>query len=207
MNFDDDEVLSLVEKYGTEETKDAIKKISCSKFMNIFSPMQNDNFLKDIFNLNKDTQEYLDSRGLSIALRSLGFVFSEVNAQNLAHRLTGSGSAFGFNYRVRLSLRSFCEIACLACIHMNVVREVPVGTVRVGSWDDIVLCLHTVIGAMIVAMVGFLPKPSPSPTVSASSNNTASPIPPLLPFIYNKNKNLGSIVLMSYYVFTLFMGR
>ncbi|CAG7892818.1 unnamed protein product [Brassica rapa] len=207
MNFDDDEVLSLVEKYGTEETKDAIKKIPRSKFMNIFSPMQNEKFLKDIFNLNKDTQEYLDSRGLSIALRSLGFVFSEVNAQNLAHRLTGSGSAFGFNYRVRLSLRSFCEIACLACIHMNVVREVPVGTVRVGSWDDIVLCLHTVIGAMIVAMVGFLPKPSPSPTVSASSNNTASPIPPLLPFIYNKNKNLGSIVLMSYYVFTLFMGR
>ncbi|KAL0682496.1 hypothetical protein Bca4012_049343 [Brassica carinata] len=182
MNFDDDEVLSLVEKYGIEETEDAIKKIPPSKFMNIFSPMQNENFLKDIFNLNKDTQEYLDSRGLSIALRSLGFVFSEVNAHNLAHRLIGSGSAFGFNYRVRLSLRSFCEIACLACIHMNVVREVPVGT------DDIVLSLHAVIGAMMVAMVGFLPKPSPSPTVSASSNNTASPIPPLLPVIYNKTR-------------------
>ncbi|CAN6851255.1 unnamed protein product [Brassica oleracea] len=205
MNFDDDEVLSLVEKYGIEETEDAIKKIPPSKFMNIFSPMQNENFLKDIFNLNKDPQEYLDSRGLSIAL-SLGFVFSEVNTHNynvkwsvhgrpidtsthnLAHGLIGSGSAFGFNYRIRLSLRSFCEIACLACIHMNVVREVPVGTVRVGSWDDIVLCLHTVIGAMMVAMVGFLPKPSPSPTVSASSNNTASPIPPLLPVIYNKTR-------------------
>ena len=81
MNFDDDEVLSLVEKYGIEETEDAIKKIPPSKFMNIFSPMQNENFLKDIFNLNKDTQEYLDSRGLSIALRSLGFVFSEECAQ------------------------------------------------------------------------------------------------------------------------------
>ncbi|KAG2280902.1 hypothetical protein Bca52824_052122 [Brassica carinata] len=155
---------ALVEKYGIEETEDAIKKIPRSKFMNIFSPMQNENFLKYIFNLNKGTHEYLDSRGLSIAL----------------NRLTGSGSAFGFNYRVRLSLRSFCKIACLACIHMNVVREVPVGTVRVGSWDDIVLCLHTVIGAMMVAMARFLPKPSPSPTVSASSNNTASPIPPLL---------------------------
>ncbi|CAN6842987.1 unnamed protein product, partial [Brassica oleracea] len=90
---------------------------------------------------------------------------------------------------------------------MNVVREVPVGTVRVGSWDDIVLCLHTVIGAMMVAMVRFLPKPSPSPTVSASSNNTASPIPPLLPFIYNKNKNLGSIVLMSLLCLYPFYGQ
>lgn len=54
MNFDDDEVLSLVEKYGIEEIKDVIKKIFCFKFMNIFLLMQNDNFFKDIFNLNKD---------------------------------------------------------------------------------------------------------------------------------------------------------
>ncbi|KAL0682495.1 hypothetical protein Bca4012_049342 [Brassica carinata] len=59
---------ALVEKYGIEETEDAIKKIPRSKFMNIFSPMQNENFLKYIFNLNKGTHEYLDSRGLSIAL-------------------------------------------------------------------------------------------------------------------------------------------
>ncbi|WZZ32381.1 hypothetical protein YC2023_015782 [Brassica napus] len=32
---------ALVEKYGIEETEDAIKKIPRSKFMNIFSPMQN----------------------------------------------------------------------------------------------------------------------------------------------------------------------
>ena len=87
---------ALVEKYGIEETEDAIKKIPPSKFMNIFSPMQNENFLKDIFNLNKDTQEYLDSRGLSIALRSLGFVFSKVSVHKLARRLTGVWKCFWF---------------------------------------------------------------------------------------------------------------